>query len=247
MNRYIRRFLRTYQGFVISGVVLIFGILAFFFAVIPGIQATRDLYDNLKTVENDISKLQGKLQLLEALNEEDIRDQLMVLVSVVPQGKSVPTIFSTIEGLAQESGVSVIDLSLTSPGTLASMSATVRQSASEKKIGASTLPFTLSASGDYDQIRRFVGKINAVRRIFDVTSFDISISATGVTQVRISLAAFYQPLPTKVGAIQAPVTPLSEKEETILARMLQYPDMSQGALDTLTPVTTGGKRDLFAK
>ena len=113
--------------------------------------------------------LKGKLALLVALNEEDIRDRLILLVSAVPQEKSVPTIFSTIEGLAQQSGVSIIDLSLTSPGTLASMSAAIRASASEKKIGASTLPFVLTASGTYDQIRGFVGKINAIRRIFDVT------------------------------------------------------------------------------
>lgn len=236
-----------YQGFVVSGVVLLFGTVAIFFAVIPGIQATRDLYDNLKTVEKDIGTLGGKLQFLEALNEEDVRDRLILLVSAVPQEKSVPTIFSTVEGLAQESGASIIDVSLTSPGTLASMSASVRQSASEKKIGASTLPFTLTASGDYDQIRRFVGKINTVRRLFDVTSFDISINATGLTQVRITLTAFYQPLPTKVGAIQAPVTPPSQKEEAILNRLIQYPDMSRGALDTLTPVTSGGKRDPFAR
>lgn len=247
MDRYIRRFLRTYQGFVLSGVVLIFGIIVFFVAVIPGIQATRDLYDNLKTVEKEINVFQGKLQFLEALNEEGIRDQLMILVSAVPQEKSVPTIFSTVEGLARESGVSIIDLSLTSPGQLASMSGAIAKSASEKKIGASTLPFTLTASGNYDQIRRFVGRINSVRRMFDVTSFDISISASGVTQVRLTLTAFYQLLPTKVGSIHAQVTSLSEKDETILARILQYPDMSQGALDALTPVTTGGKRDPFAR
>ncbi|MEK7141856.1 MAG: type 4a pilus biogenesis protein PilO [Patescibacteria group bacterium] len=245
MDRYIRRFLRIYQGFVISGVILLFGTLGLVFAVIPGVRATGDLYDSLKAVERDVGVLKGKLALLVALNEEDIRDRLILLVSAVPQEKSVPTIFSTIEGLAQQSGVSIIDLSLTSPGTLASMSAAIRASASEKKIGASTLPFVLTASGTYDQIRGFVGKINAIRRIFDVTNFDISISVTGLTQVRLSLTAFYQPLPTKVGSIQAQVTPLSQKEEAILVKIIQYPDVSQGFTESLTPLT-GGKRDPFA-
>lgn len=246
MDRYIRRFLRIYQGFVISGVILLFGTLGLVFAVIPGIRATRDLYDSLKAVERDTGALKGKLALLEALNEEDIRDRLILLVSAVPQEKSVPTVFSTIEGLSQQTGVSIIDLSLASPGTLASISATIRQSASEKKIGASALPFVLTASGTYDQIRGFVGKINAIRRIFDVTNFDISISATGVTQVRLALTAFYQPLPTKVGSVQAAVTPLSQKEEAILAKIVQYPDVSAGFTESLTPVT-GGKRDPFAR
>lgn len=245
--RYIRRLLRLYQGFVISGVVLVFGAGTIIFAVIPGVGATRDLYDRLTVVRQEGDAMRAKLQLLKALSEEDIRDRLVILLAGIPQEKSVPSVLGTVDGLARETGVSVIDLGLTSLGSLASVSASTRPSASEKKIGASTLAFTLTASGTYDQIRAFVGTINQVRRIFDITSFDLSISASGVTQVRLSLAAYYQPIPTKIASIQSPVVPLSTKEETIFRTIQQYPDISQGISESLSPSLSGGKRDPFAR
>lgn len=244
--RYLRRFLRIYQGFVISGALLLFGTVALIFAVVPGIRATRDVYVSLKASEKEIDVLTKKLQFLEAIPEDDLRNQLVVLLSTVPQDKSVPTILTTIDGLANQSGVTIVDMNLTSPGSLATGAAS-RQSVSEKKIGASTLAFSLSASGTYDQIRAFVGQINNVRRLFDVSSFDISVSNAGSTQVRLSLNAFYQPLPTKVGSIEVPVAVLTQKEEELLATLTQYPDLSQPLIEPLTPVLSGGKRDPFAR
>lgn len=245
MLRYLRRFLRIYQGFVISGAILLFGAAAVIFAVLPGVGETRDLYENLKEIEKETEALSNKLRFLEALNEDDLRNQLVTLLSAVPQEKSVQTIFSTVEGLANQSGVNIVDMNLMSPGSLATGAAT-RQSVAEKKIGASTLAFSLTASGTYDQIRAFVGRINQVRRLFDVTSFDLSIGGTGITQVRLSLSAFYQSLPTKVGGVEAPVAVLTQKEEEVLAKITQYADLSQSLSASLTPILFGGKRDPFA-
>lgn len=246
MLRYLRRFLRIYQGFVVSGTILLFGAVALAFAVAPGIRATRDLYGNLKEIEKEVQALSGKRTFLEALSEDDLRERVVTLLSAVPQEKSVPTIFSAVEGFANQSGVSIVDMSLTNPGSLATGAAT-RQSAAEKKIGASTLPFSLTASGTYDQIRAFVGEINKVRRLFDVTSFDLSIGGMGTTQVRLSLTAFYQPLPTKVGMVEAPLVGLSQKEEEVFGKVSQYPDVSQFVFGPLTPNLSGGKRDPFAR
>lgn len=244
--RYLRRFLRIYQGFVVSGAILLFGTVALMLAVLPGIRATLNLYGSLKEVEKEVQALSGKRTFLEALNEDDLRDRLATLLTAIPQEKSVPTIFTTVEGLAHTSGVSIVDMNLTSPGSLATAAAT-RQSASEKKIGASTLAFSLTASGSYDQIRAFVGEINKVRRLFEVTSFNLSIGGDGLTQVHLSLTAFYQPLPTKVGSIETPVMALSQKEEEVLVDVAQYPDVSQSLAEPLTPNLFGGPRDPFAR
>jgi len=246
MMRYLRRFLRIYQGFVVSGAIIIFGVTAFFLAVLPGIKATRDLYGNLKDVQKEVQALSGKFVFLQSLSEDDLRNRLMTMLSAVPAEKSIPTIFSSADGLANKSGVSIIDMNLTGMGSLAT-GAAVRQSAAEKKIGAGTLAFTMNATGSYDQIRSFVSEINKVRRLFDVTSFDLTIGSTGATQVRLSLAAFHQPIPTKVGMVQSPVIALTTKEEEVFIKVSQYPDVSQTFLEALAPDFSGGKRNPFAR
>lgn len=246
MMRFIRRFLLIYQGFVVSGMILIFSSVAVIFAVIPGVRVTQDLYENLKRTNKDIEILSGKLRILEGIAEEDIRDNLLMMLSGIPGEKSIPTIISTVEVLGNQTGVSIIDMSLVNPGSLATGAAT-RQSAAEKKFGASAIPFMLTVSGTYDQIRAFVSKVNTVKRIFDVTSFELNIGSNGQTQARVSLTAFYQPLPEKVGSVQTPVTILTPNQEKILAKVALYPDISHLSIQTLTPSVSGGKRDPFAR
>lgn len=246
MIRVFRRILRLYQGFIVSGVIFLFGTFGVIFAVIPGVQATIALYERLSTLEKEYGSLSTKLSFLKSLQEENLRDQLVMLVSAIPQDKSVPSIFSTLEGLAQQSGVSIGEINLTSPGSLATGSAG-RQMTSGKKIGASTLPFSLGATGTYDQIRSFVSSVNQVKRLFDVTSFEFSIGSEGVTRVSLSFLAFYQPLPTKVGSVEAPLTSLTPREEEVLAKLIKYPDFSSSVFQALTPVSIGGRRDPFAQ
>lgn len=230
---------------MVSGTIILFGVVAFFLAVLPGIRATRDLYGNLKDVQKEVQALSGKFTFLQGLSEDDLRDRLLTMLRAVPQEKSIPTIFSSADGLANKSGVSIIDMNLTGMGSLAT-GAAVRQSAAEKKIGASSLAFTMNATGSYDQIRSFVSEINKVRRIFDVTSFDLTIGRDGVTQVRLSLAAFHQPIPTKVGSIQSAVIAMTAKEEEVFMKVSQYPDVSETLLESLAPDFSGGKRNPFA-
>lgn len=235
-----------YQGFVISGALLLFSAVAFFTAVLPGIRSTLSVYENLKQIEKEIQSLSGKRSFLESLSEDNLRGQLAVLLSVVPEGKTMPSLFTTVEGLANTSGVSLTDMTIANPGSLATGAAT-RVSAGEKKIGASTLPFSIAISGTYDQIRAFVSQVNKARRLFDVTGFDLSITNAGVTQVRLTLSAFFQTLPTKVGSVQAPIVALSPKEEELLGVLGEYPDFSQASLEPLVPVLTGIKTDPFAR
>jgi len=230
---------------VVSGSLIVFSVIAFFLAVLPGIRATWDLYENLTEVKKEVQALSGKFAFLQSLGEDDLQDRFLAMLRAVPTEKSIPTILSSADGLAYKSGVSIIDMNLAGMGSLAT-GAAIRQSAAEKKIGASIMPFTMNATGSYDQIRSFVSEINRVRRLFDVTSFDLAIGSTGTTQVRLSLAAFHQPIPTKVGSIQSPVIPLTSKEEEVFMNVSQYPDISQAVPEFFAPDFSGGKRDPFA-
>lgn len=215
-------------------------------AVIPGIRGTVNLYTSLRQIEKETKTLMEKRSFLEALNEDVLREQLLGLLSVVPQDKSVSTIMSTVDGLVNQSGVQRADLSILKAGSLATGSA-VRQSSTDKKIGANTLPFSLSVSGSYDQIRAFVGSMNKVRRLFDVTNFDFSLDEAGMARVSVILTAYYQPLPTKVGSVGSPVSALTKKEEDILEKVIAFPDVSQLSAEPMTAVLSQDRLDPFAR
>lgn len=244
MNRYIRRFLRLYEGFVISGVIILFGIMAVVFAVIPGIRTTVDLYGKVGVIQRQVDALSGKLALLRSLDEESLRGQLAVLLSVIPQEKSVPTIFGTVDGLVTEAGVQITDMTITSPGSIATGSAT-KSTSSTKVKGLPYLPFSLSVAGSYDQIQGFFGIVNKVRRLFTVENFDLTITKTGETNARIAMGAYYQPLPTKLGEVETPIQNFSPAELATLEKLSTYQNFSQSSGSELTPVTSTMKRDPF--
>ena len=243
--RHLRRYIQIYQGFIVSGVILIFCTAALFIAVIPGIGATVKLYESQKQISKDIQSLTGKRAFLDALPEDDLQKHVVTLLSALPQEKTIPTLLSTIEGLANQTGVSITNISITSPGSIATGAATTKEVV-DKKIAAFTLPFSFDVKGTNGQIREFVGIINKVRRLFSVKSLQLSVQKNGEILVHVELVAYYQPLPTKVGSVQTPVSALSQKEEEMLGTLIEYPDLSQGYSQSLEPMLSEGKRDPFA-
>lgn len=246
MKRYIRRFLRLYEGFVISGAIILFGFIAVVFAVLPAIRSTIDLYADVGVIQKEVDALTGKLALLRSLDEESLRGQLAVLLSVVPQDKSVPTIFETVDGLITKSGVHITDMTIMSPGSIATGSAT-KSSSNSKVKGLPYLSFSLGVGGSYDQIQEFFGMVNTVRRLFSIENFDLSISKTGETTSRIAMGAYYQQLPTKLGGVEVPIQNLSSTELATFEKLSTYQDFAQSSTAQLTPVTNTEKRDPFMR
>lgn len=246
MNRYIRRFLRLYEGFVVSGAIILFGIIGVVFAVIPGIRSTVDLFTSVGELQKETDALSGKLAFLQSMDEESLRGQLSLLLSVIPQEKSVPTIFGTVDGLVAQAGVRIKDMTIAGPGSIASESAS-KSPISQRVKSVPFLPFFIDISGSYDQIQEFFSLVNQVRRLFTVENFDLSILPTGETQARIALGAYYQPLPTKLGSIGAPVLKLSQIEEDILEKISAHQDFTLSSARELTPVVNSGRRDPFSR
>ncbi len=246
MKRTIRRFLRLYEGFVISGAIILFGIMAVVFAVLPGIHATVDLYGKVGDLQKEVDALSGKLALLESLDEESLRGQLAMLLAVIPQEKSVPMIFGTVDGLVEEAGVHIIDMTIMSPGSIATGSATKDTSRAKVK-GLSHLAFSLGVSGSYDQVQGFFGMVNKVKRLFTVENFDLSIAKTGETNARLALEAYYQSLPTKLGVVETPIQNFSPTELATQEKLSVYPDFSQSSVTQLTPVTNEDRRNPFTR
>lgn len=245
MNRYIRRFLRLYEGFVISGAIILFGLIAVVFAVIPAIRSTVDLYEKIGVIQKEVDALSGKLALLQSMDEESLRGQLVVLLSAIPQDKSVPTIFGTVDGLVAKAGVRITDMTIANPGSIATASAT-KSSASLKVKGVPFLPLSLEVAGSYDQIQEFFSLINQVRRLFTVENFDLSVPSVGETHARIAMGAYYQPLPIKVGSVEAPIQNFSPTELATLEKLSTYQDFAQSSATQLTPVINNVKRDPFS-
>ena len=221
----IDKFLRTYQEFFISGALIVVVIMGTIFGIVPMIQKILAIREDSVALSDSVQQLQSKETILENINDQTYRTELAALVSAVPTDKSLPTLFSTIDAVSASTGVTVAELSLDRPGTLASGSAD-KQTAEEKKIGSSLIPFSITVNCDYLQIHDFLAAVVNIRRFFRVRNFNISFRDPSNISVHVGMDAFYAPLGSIATTIESPLEPFSPDETHIIKTIEDMPQPS---------------------
>ncbi len=243
----VNKFFQTYRELIIAVSMIAVTIVGIIFGIIPAVDKTIALRDETQSLSTSNNTLQTKLNLLNANDESVYRDQLQELIAAVPTDKSLTTLFSTIDGVSALSGITVSDLTLSNPGSLATGSAT-KQSNEEKQIGSNLLPFTVTVVGSYDQVHSFLLQVVQVRRFFRVRNFEISFEDMANIIVHIGMDAYYFPLSSSIVSADTPLAPMTQKELDVIATIQKMPVVGQ---NTLTPSgaapTIGSPRaDLFS-
>jgi Tfp pilus assembly protein PilO len=240
----IPRPLRPYQGFFLPVGVALVSIISFIVGVIPAISYDLARVNTLKELAGEVKTLTIKSQLLANLDEQELKDNLLLLTDAVPTTPSLPTVFATIEGLAADTGVAVGSVEILDSGVIATDSAK-RQTADEKKIGAYLLPFAITVDGTYGNIKQYIGKLVSIRRFLRVRSFAISFPQEGGAKSRLELDAFYAPLPKGLGS-QTMLSPLTSAEKSVIESVDAYKSYMSQAEQFLPSSSGGGKADPFS-
>jgi Tfp pilus assembly protein PilO len=245
----IKKLLKTYKGLVISIVMILVSVGGVFVGVIPAIGKIIQIRSDIMILSSSTDHMQSKLNILNATDETTYTSQLQDLVAAVPSDKSLTTLFSTVDGIAVSSGVTITDVSLVKPGSIATESAK-KQSNEEKQIGSNLLPFTVTVNGNYSQIHSFLSQAVNVRRFFRVRNFEISLADMSDISVRMGMDAFYSPITLDPQNFDKPLEPLSSEEEQIIVQIRAMPLVGQTTLPAPSVPSaespSGGRADPFS-
>lgn len=244
----LKKLLKNYRKLIVGIGIILVSLAGFFFGIVPlGLQSV-DLQNSIVQLSSDIAVLQQKRAILQSLDEETLRGQLLTLTSVVPPDKSLFSLFQTVDGVTSEVGVSVVDFSLVKPGSLATESA-ARMTAEESSVGVNLLPLSLTINGSYEQMATFLTTAVNVRRLLRIRSFDLSFENPDVISGQLNMDAAYTPLPARVGAVTDAISLLGEKEEQTISKAAAMPLMVRQSLTTVPSSDQGetaGKDDPFS-
>ena len=218
----LRRLLRTYKGMIPAVLLLVFSVGGFVYGVVPAGRIVWRLVSEREGVKREVAGLRKKSQTLGGLDEETLRSQLTLLISAVPSDKSIPTVFTTVEEVARESGIGLTAVSVANPGALATESAK-KQSTQERKLGSGIVPVSVSGEGTIDQIRDFFKRAVSVRRLLRIRFFDVTFLSSDRAVVHAGLDTFFSPMSTTIGDVQALVEPLTNAEEMTLTKVSGFP------------------------
>lgn len=192
------------------------------YGVVPAGRIVWRLVSEREGVKREVAGLRKKSQTLGGLDEETLRSQLTLLISAVPSDKSIPTVFTTVEEVARESGIGLTAVSVANPGALATESAK-KQSTQERKLGSGIVPVSVSGEGTIDQIRDFFKRAVSVRRLLRIRFFDVTFLSSDRAVVHAGLDTFFSPMSTTIGDVQALVEPLTNAEEMTLTKVSGFP------------------------
>jgi Tfp pilus assembly protein PilO len=251
MNSY-KKYIRKYQGLLISIGIIIFIVICVFVGLLPAISSIKAMRSSVSELSAQVAVLEQKATILESIDEETYKNYLKDLALAVPTDKSLTSLFSTIDGLSRETGVTLSDFTLARPGTIATDSAK-RLSNDERKLGSSLLPFTLTVSGTYDQIRKFVENAVLVRRFFRIRYFSISFDQKKETiSVHMGMDAYYASLPTNLGSATQTIEGLTQSDQSVIEKVMSMAVLGQEEETTVDsssleqPVTTTPREDPFS-
>ncbi|MFH0749855.1 MAG: hypothetical protein V1917_03000 [Candidatus Gottesmanbacteria bacterium] len=221
--RAIRRFLRMYQSFVVSGTVIVFCCIALFAGIIPGVTMTIRFFQETQSLRTLVKTLEEKKRVLDELDVDMLTSYAKAAIAAVPADKSLGSLFSTVDALTAREGVTVTAVSLGHVGSVATDSAG-KLSVDEQKIGVNIVPFSIVIEGEINRVRNVVDQAVKIRRFFRVRSFDLLFDTkSGITKSTLTMDAYYVPDPKQLGKVTDPLKTLSAEEIEILDKVASFP------------------------
>lgn len=240
------KFYTQYQNVMISGVLIVLSVVGILGGVLPSIGKIQSMFDTIGSLRDETAALSKKLSLLNSLDEGQLRDQLSSLLAAVPSDRSFPTLFETVEGVAGQTGVSMKSMEITGGASLATPSA-AKASTTEKKLGARTVPFSVTIEGSMDAVEQFIAMSPQVRRLLRIKLFSITFPRDQNTiTTSVTMDTFYAPLPTSLGSTGAKLSAVTPQEEDLIGKISEFPLVTNATGELPPPQIGQVKTDPFS-
>lgn len=229
-------------------------VLVLLLIVWPKFTSVLELRSSNQELLGRVQSLDAKAGLLSSLNKVDLTSQVGYGEQLLPSDKAVFSIIRQIETSAGASGVILNKIDV-SPGSLDAEDTSVTQPQAPKNPGetqeaAPKVALKISMTSDYNSFLNFMNLIFSLSRVTSIQDLTLSSSsATGETaalRTSMIINAYWKPLPTKLGQIEAPVTALTESEIARLnaVRLNSINQASSSA--SVVPQVPVGRPDIFA-
>jgi hypothetical protein len=233
----------------LSALFLIGSAAIIFYGMLPGFGKIREYISDIQNLSQQNAVITKKIAFLNTLDETTLENQMVSLLTAVPQDKSLPTVMQVLDQVANETGVNIKSLTITNPGTLSTQSAQL-SGANSAKMGSNAINFEVDTVGSLDQTNSFLDRIIGVRRMLNVGSINLSVSgsssASATVDAKLNMMAYYAPLPTTLGKAADVLMPLTAGEVAVIDKLNTMPLELSTAAGPPTVITHADRTDPFS-
>lgn len=244
--------LTTRRRLVLAVVLTAVALAALFFGAWPQVQQIMELRSDLRTENEQLTRLQNKLNSLTDGETLQLVSQENQINSLLPSKKPLLEMMQSLSLVADETRVSLASIEV-APGEISTGSAEVAAGSSRRRSQTSgnaepyrDLDLSLVVEGELDQINAFIRQLELTAPITNVTSISLTDRQQNQAddqpfsaEMTITSYYFTQPL---AAAIESPLPPLSVEDTEFLNQISSF---SFPENDQPTTIRGGGQEDLF--
>jgi type IV pilus assembly protein PilO len=179
---YQKKKYRTYAGLILT----LFTIAFFaFFAIRPTLVTIASLMKEIEDKGMIAQKLEEKIDALSQARSQysALSDELPLIEEALPQ-KSKPSLFvRQIETLTSQNGLFLQSIQISQVPLLGKEETSKTPETKIKEKGLSSLKFSFSVSGNYQNLKSFLKDLEDLRRIVTLSSFSFNLEQKGESLV----------------------------------------------------------------
>jgi type IV pilus assembly protein PilO len=180
---YKKKQARVYTGIVLS----IFTVSFFgFFAIRPTLVTISGLLKEIKDKKEVVKQMDDKITALSnaQINYNQIEDELFLVDQSLPLDPDLASLMKQLEVLARDNSITLESIQYNKTNLLGETEKEEGQKAS----------FTISLSGNYDNLKQFLHSLDNLRRIILVNSFSFTTKTEEESQIlmlNVTAKAYY--------------------------------------------------------
>jgi Tfp pilus assembly protein PilO len=188
-------------------VVFSFIILSAVFFIKPKIENLFSFQKQIEKSQEKLAKVTAKVDYLQKYSQIDLENKTNQLIKALPTEKDVSGLVFSLKTLSEELNLEITSLSL-DPGELATDSAE-----KQKKENENLMEVSLAVLGSGEKIYEYMDKIESTAPISKIIKHSI-LEEDGLAEAKISLEAYFLPIPQNLGKIEDFNKITSEEEKT---------------------------------
>ncbi len=200
-----------YQIIIFPVLVAAVSFVLIFFVIYPQITKYFKGQEDAERLKDRVERLTSKSQALESLDVSGLNADLEVALKALPSDRDLANLVGVVQQVASQNSVALLALS-------------IGQTSGEQ---GKYNPFDirLEIGGSSTAIKNFLTSLEKSSRVMKVSSIDLTLSRASDSASAISTTqVYFAPTPNEIGAIDAPLSTISEEEKQVI--------------DTLSQVTT---------
>ncbi|MCR4305959.1 MAG: type 4a pilus biogenesis protein PilO [Candidatus Daviesbacteria bacterium] len=224
------KFYSKYSLYIFPAVVALSSIFIILFVIYPQVIKLIDNQNSIEDLLNKSEFLENKVSALENYDNADLSRRLEVALAALPGEKDLGSVLGLLQKMTIESDFSINSISF--------------GNAAGKSGNSNSFEVELEIKGSRARLPNLFSNLENSSRLVRIKSIDISSNqASQDLDVALAIEVLYSPLPKDFGGPDSPVPQLSQKDEELIARIMEEAIGISGS--SVLPSSSRGRSNPF--